>query len=93
MDQLIQAEVDGPPVREEDIVLEARIAALGPWQSRMTEVETRQVRRFRATVTYGTEEEDPEEIALLTAEERENLEPIAIQSRWASFWRRHEQAP
>ncbi len=49
--------------------------------------------RFRAIVTYGTEEEDPEEIALLTAEERERLEPIAIQNRWASLLRNHELSP
>ncbi len=59
----------------------------------MTEVETRSARRIRAIVTYGTPDEDPEEVALLTPEERERLEPIAIQSRWACFRRSQEQAP
>ena len=87
MDQLIQAEIEGPPSREKDAVLEARIRALGPGQKRATPEEALAARRFRAIVTYGTEEEDPEEIALLTCEEQERLEPIAIQSRWASFRR------
>ena len=90
MEQLIQAELDGPPVREEDIVLDARIAALGPGQRQMSEAEIREARRFRAVVTYGTLDEEPEEIALLTREERECLEPIAIQSRWASFRRNQD---
>lgn len=89
-DQLIQAEIDGPPSREEDAVLEARIRALSPGQKRVTPEETLAARRFRAIVTYGTDEEDLEEIALLTPEERERLEPIAIQSRWASFLRRSD---
>lgn len=90
-DHLIQAEIDGAPSREEDAVLEARIRALGPGQKCATPEETLAARRFRAIVTYGTEEEDPEEIALLTSEERERLEPIAIQSRWARFWRREDE--
>jgi len=92
-DQLIQAEIDGPPWQEDDAALEARIRALGPGQKCATPEENLAARRFRAIVTYGTEEEDPEEIALLTSEERESLEPIAIQSRWASFLRSHEPPP
>lgn len=91
-DHLIQAEIDGPPSRGEDADLEARIRALGPGQ-KATQEETLAARRFRAIVTYGTEEEDPEEIALLTPEERERLEPIAIQSRWASFLRNQSTDP
>jgi len=86
MDQLIQAEIDGPPAKEEDPVLEARIRAAGCVPSRVTAEEVRQGRRIRAMVTYGTPDADPEEIALLTNEECERLEAMAIQHRWERFW-------
>jgi len=85
MDQIIQAEIDGPQVRDEDPELGARILAAEHGPSRMTQEEVQQARRIRAMLTYGTEDEDPDEVALLTVEERERLEPIAIQRRWARF--------
>jgi hypothetical protein len=86
IDQMIQAEIEGPQVRDEDPELEARILAAEHRPSRMTVEEVQQARRIRAMLTYGTEDEDPEEVALLTEEERERLEPIAIQRRWARIW-------
>lgn len=82
---MIQSEIDGPQVRDEDPELEARILAAAHEPSRMTPEEVQQARRIRAMLTYGTEDEDPDEVALLTVEERERLEPIAIQRRWARF--------
>lgn len=82
---MIQAEIDGPQVRDEDPELEARILAADHGPSRMTPEEAQEAHRIRARFTYGTEDEDPEEVALLTVEERERLEPIAIQRRWARF--------
>lgn len=41
--------------------------------------------RLRAILTYGTEDENPAEVALLSEEEKERLEPIAILERWHRF--------
>lgn len=86
LDQIIQAEIDGLQVKEEDPEVEARLMAASSLPSRQSEEEVRQARLIRAFFTIGTEEEDPEDIALLTDEERERLEPIMIQRRWARFW-------
>lgn len=83
---MIQAEIDGPQVRDEDPELEARILVAKHGPIRMTPEEERQARHIRARFTYGTEDEDPEEVALLTEEEREILELSAIHRRWARFW-------
>ena len=86
LERMIQAEIDGPQVKEEDPELEARLLAMPFVPSQVSEEEVQQARRIRATFTIGTEDEDPEDIALLTDEERERLEPIMIQRRWARFW-------
>lgn len=85
MDQIIQAEIDGPQVRGEDPELEARILAMPPALSRLSEAEIQRVRSFRAWITAGTEDEDPEDIALMRDDEKERLERFSIRLRWARF--------
>lgn len=93
LEQMIQSEIDGPQVRDEDPELEARILAAAHEPSRMTPEEVQQARRIRARFTYGTEDEDPEEVALLTEEEKELLESSAIHRRWARYWASQRRGP
>lgn len=93
MECLIQAEIDGPPKREEDSVLEVRIRDIACGSSRVTAEEVRQGMRIRAMLTYATPEADPDEIALLTDEERDRLDAVAIQSRWERFWMEQGKGP
>lgn len=85
-DQLIQAEIEGPPVIVNEAELEAQLLAEGHERAEMSEEDMRAYHRLRANLTYGTEDENPAEVALLTEDEKERLEPFAIRQRWHRFW-------
>lgn len=85
LEQLIQAKIDVPPVVATEAELEAKLLAEGYDRVEIPEEDWLAYHRLRAILTYGTEDENPAEVALLSEEEKERLEPIAILERWHRF--------
>lgn len=86
MEQLIQAESQKQPSEEELQALEQRLLRQYPPPAQPTSPDLG-ARRIRAMIAYGTTWEKAEENVLLTAEEREGLEWVAIPHRWARMRR------
>lgn len=91
MEQLIQAEHHPHLSPEEEELLEQQILKQYPPETHPIVPDLTGM-RIRAMMAYGTEWENPEETALLTAEERDELEWVAIPRRWARVRRESRRA-
>lgn len=89
IEELIQAERHPNTPPEKLQALEQSLLGQYPPPSLPTRPD-HDAQRLRAMIAFGSEWEDPAETALLTAEERDELEWIAIPHRWARM--RRDQA-
>ena len=84
-ERLIRAEIEGSqktkqPIDEASLVLDKNYVS---W---MTEDDMIRYRRILAKLHYGEKDADPQNEALLTQEERDNLDAYLIRKRWGQFW-------
>jgi len=84
-ERLVQAEREGPPQGHLGAGEEGSLLLEEGYKTWMTEADNTRYRRILAKLTYGEDDADPANLALLTALERDHLEAYVIQKRWGRF--------